>query len=73
MTYSIDLRRRVVAFVTDGRSKSEASRRFSVSRKLDEQALIAHVKANPLMLAKDRAAHFGVDPTSITRAYSACA
>lgn len=32
MTYSMDLRKRVVEFVATGGSKSEASRRFSVSR-----------------------------------------
>ena len=32
MTYSEDLRERVLAFVQDGGSKSEASRRFNVSR-----------------------------------------
>ena len=31
MTYSIDLRRRVVGFVNGGGSKAEASRRFEVS------------------------------------------
>lgn len=31
MTYSVDLRKRVVEFVTDGGSKAEASRRFKVS------------------------------------------
>jgi len=33
MTYSVDLRRRIVSFVGDGGSKAEASRRFSISRK----------------------------------------
>jgi transposase len=32
MTYSVDLRERVVTFVKQGRSKSEAARRFKVSR-----------------------------------------
>ena len=32
MTYSLDLRQRVVAFVNNGGSKAEASRRYSVSR-----------------------------------------
>jgi transposase len=32
MTYSVDLRERVVAFVKAGGSKSEAARRFKVSR-----------------------------------------
>jgi len=32
MTYSIDLRERVVGFVRSGGSKAEACRRFSVSR-----------------------------------------
>ncbi len=31
MTYSIDLRKRVVEFVTDGGSKAEASRQYQVS------------------------------------------
>ncbi len=32
MTYSVDLRERVVAFVKDGGSKTEAARRFGVAR-----------------------------------------
>jgi len=32
MTYSVDLRSRVVAFVQDGGSKAEAARRFDVCR-----------------------------------------
>lgn len=32
MTYSVDLRERVLAFVEAGGSKSEAARRFNVSR-----------------------------------------
>lgn len=32
MTYSLDLRKRVVKFVKDGGSKAEASRRYEVSR-----------------------------------------
>lgn len=32
MTYSVDLRERVVEYVRDGGSKSEAARRFGVSR-----------------------------------------
>ncbi len=31
MTYSIDLRKRVIGFVNEGGSKAEASRRFEVS------------------------------------------
>ena len=31
MTYSIDLRKRVVEFVSEGGSKAEASRRYEVS------------------------------------------
>ena len=33
MSYSVDLRKRVVSFVGSGGSKSEAARRFEVSRK----------------------------------------
>ena len=33
MTYSVDLRKRVVSFILSGGKKSEAMRRFSVSRK----------------------------------------
>ena len=32
MTHSLDLRKRVVAFVREGGSKSEVARRFKVSR-----------------------------------------
>jgi transposase len=87
MTYSIDLRTRVVAFVAKGGSKIEASDRFGVSRKtvynwlakedlrpkahgprrrkLDRQALRAHVATHPDALIRERAAHFGVSQTSI--------
>lgn len=33
MTYSVDLRKRVVEFIAGGGKKSEAARRFSVGRK----------------------------------------
>lgn len=33
MTYSVDLKERVVAYVREGGSKAEASRRYKVSRK----------------------------------------
>ena len=33
MSYSVDLRKRVVSYVESGGSKSEAARRFEVSRK----------------------------------------
>lgn len=32
MTYSVDLRKKVVAFIASGGSKAEASRRFGVAR-----------------------------------------
>ncbi len=32
MSYSVDLRKRVIGFVRDGGSKAEAARRFSVNR-----------------------------------------
>lgn len=36
--------------------------------KLDRQALRQHVTNHPHMLAKDRAAHFGVHPSNMCRA-----
>ena len=33
MSYSVDLRKRVVNYIESGGSKSEAARRFEVSRK----------------------------------------
>jgi len=82
MSYSIDLRQRVVDFVRGGGSKADASRRYQVSlwcvfdwlkrsglhpqkvmrrqRKLDWEALRAHVQAYPDALLKERAHHFQV-------------
>jgi transposase len=91
MTYSVDLRERVVSFVAGGGSKAEAARRFEVSRsvvydwmkrdnlhpkpyertkfrKLDKEALRRHVQSYPQMLSKERAVHFGVNPSSICEA-----
>ena len=88
MTYSVDLRAKVVAFVRGGGSKSEAARRFGVSRvavydwleredlaprqrgvsrirKLDRVALLKDVNAHPERLLKERAALFGVKPSSM--------
>ena len=87
MSYSIDLRQRVVSFVQKGGSKAEAARRFQVSlwcvfnwmkrkdlqpspalrrvRKLDWQALKAHVHAYPDALLRERAAHFKVHINAI--------
>ncbi len=84
MRCSIDLRKRVLEFVNSGASKSEAARRFKVSRssiytwlqsqnaltyqkpgptgprKLELQALRAHVQAYPDRTQAERAVHFGV-------------
>jgi len=91
MTYSIDLRERVVSYVRGGGRKTSAVKLFGVgrdtiyrwlstedlrpkayerkkARKLDLEALRRHVVAHPQMMAKDRASHFGVHPTSIIRA-----
>ena len=87
MSYSLDLRQRVVSFVQQGGSKAEAARRFQVSlwcvfdwikrndlqpcpalrrrRKLDWNALKAHVQAYPDALLRERAAHFGVHHNAI--------
>ena len=92
MSYSIDLRQRVVAFVQEGGSKAEAARRFQVSlwcifnwmqrkdlqpcpalrrvRKLNWQALKAHVQAHPDALLRERAAHFNVHINAIWYALS---
>ena len=88
MTYSVDLRAKVVEFVRGGGSKSEAARRFGVSRvavydwlgredlaprqrgvsrvrKIDRVALMKDVNAHPERLLKERAALFGVKPSSL--------
>jgi transposase len=83
MTYSVDFRKKVVAFVRDGGGQAEAARRFDISlwcvrdwlarkdlqpqqqgvprrRKLDKEALRAHVRDYPDALLRERAVHFGV-------------
>lgn len=88
MTYSVDLRRKVVAFVRDGGSQREAARHFDISlwcvrdwltrkdlkpqqkgvprqRKLDKQAVRAHVRDHPEAILRERAAHFGVHVSSM--------
>lgn len=82
MTYSIDLRQRVVAYAQSGVSQVEAAQVFGVTdrtlrhwlkredltpkqhgprrRKLDKEALRAHVRDYPDALLRERAAHFGV-------------
>lgn len=88
MTYSVDFREKVVAFVQNGGGQREAARRFDISlwcvrdwlarqnlqprqkgvprqRKLDKEALRAHVRDYPDALIRERAAHFGVYPNAI--------
>ena len=73
MTYSQDLRERVVAFVEAGGSKSEAARRFNVSRwcvydwmSLKEPTeLREHVEAFPDDYLHKRALHFNVSPPCV--------
>ena len=83
MTYSVDFRKKVVAYVRGGGGQAEAARRFDISlwcvrdwlaredlrpqqkgmprrRKLDKDALRAHVRDEPDALLRERAAHFGV-------------
>lgn len=88
MTYSVDLRRKVVAFVRDGGSQREAARHYDISlwcvrdwlarkdlqpqqqgvprqRKLDKEAVRAHVRDHPDAILRERAAHFGVHVSSM--------
>src|SRR5215470_6552220 len=88
MTDSMDLRKKVVAFVENGGSQAEAARRFDISlwcvrdwlarqdlqpqqqgvprlRKLDKEALRAHVRDYPDALIWERAVHFGVYPNAV--------
>ena len=83
MTYSVDFRKKVVAYVRNGGGQAEAARRFDISlwcvrdwlarkdlqpqqkgvprrRKLDKEALRAHVRDYPDALLRERAVHFGV-------------
>ena len=84
MRYSIDLRRRVIAYVAAGGSKTEAAKKYDVSRgsvhnwtrdgdglsyekpgpkgtrKIDRDALAAHVEAHNDATQKELACHFGV-------------
>src|SRR5882672_9133159 len=88
MTYSVDFRKKVVAFVRGGDGQREAARRFDISlwcvrdwltrpdlqpqqkgvprqRKLDKEALRAHVRDYPDALIRERVAHFGVYPNAV--------
>ena len=91
MTYSVDFRKKVVAFVRNGGGQAEAARRFGISlwcvrdwlarkdlqpqqagvprrRKLDKEALRAHVRDNPDAIIRERAAHFGVHYNAVWEA-----
>ena len=88
MTYSVDFRKKVVAFVHNGGGQAEAARHFDISlwcvrdwlarkdlaprqkgvprhRKLDKEAVRAHVRDDPDALLRERAQHFGVRISSI--------
>src|ERR1700753_2122926 len=88
MTYSVDFRKKVVAFVHSGGGQAEAARHFDISlwcvrdwlarkdlaprqkgvprhRKLDKEALRAHVRDYPDALLRERAQHFGVRISSM--------
>ena len=88
MPYSVDFRKKVVAFVRNGGGQREAARRFDISlwcvrdwmkrtdlqpqqkgvprlRKLDKEALRAHVRDEPDAILRERAAHFGVRVSSM--------
>ena len=95
MIYSIDLRKRVIAFIENGGKKLEASRQFNVCRptidkwlllkketgslespplpprswrKLNPEALLAHVEAYPDGMLEDYAEHFQTSPSGVWRA-----
>ena len=91
MTYSVDFRKKVMAYVRDGGSQAEAVRHFDISlwcvrdwlarkdleprqkgvprqRKLDKEALRAHVRDHPDATLRERSAHCGVDPSVIGKA-----
>ncbi len=73
MTYSTDLRERMMKYVREGGSKAEAARRYAVSeatsarrrRKIDWEALESHVQQHPEATIKDRAKQFAVNPSTI--------
>lgn len=94
MTYSVDFRKKVVAFVRNGGGQREAARRFDISlwcvrnwlarkdlpprqkgvprrRKLDKDALRAHVRDSPDAIIRERAVHFGVHGNAIWLALKA--
>ena len=91
MTYSVDFRKKVVAFVRNGGGQRDAARRFAISlwcvrdwlarkdlqpqqkgvprrRKLDKQALRAHVRDEPDALLRERAVRFGVHLSVVGKA-----
>jgi transposase len=94
MTYSVDFRKKVVAYVRNGGGQAEAARHFDISlwcvrdwltrkdlqprqkgvprqRKLNKEALRAHVRDYPDALLRERAAHFGVHINAIDVALKA--
>ena len=91
MTYSVDFRKKVVAFVRNGGGQRDAARRFAISlwcvrdwlartdlqpqqkgvprrRKLDKQALRAHLRDEPDALLRERAVRFGVHLSVVGKA-----
>jgi transposase len=91
MTYSVDFRKKVVAFVRNGGGQAEAAHHYGISlwcvrdwlarkdlqpqqkgvprqRKLDKDALRAHVRDEPDALLRERAVRFGVHMSVIGKA-----
>lgn len=64
MIYSIDLRKRVIAFIETGRLEAPPLPPRSW-RKLNPEALVAYVEAHPDRMLEDYAEHFqtGVSAT----------
>ena len=87
MTYSVDIKERVLGYVNEGGSKTEAARLYGVHRqtvylwlskedlhpnvgftrrrKLDKEALAAHVRDVPDAYLRERAKHFGVHKNAV--------
>jgi putative transposase len=68
MSYSLDLRKKVIDYVENGGSITKAAALFNIKhrqRKLDWKALSKDVQENPEARLRDRAEKFGVRPSAI--------
>jgi putative transposase len=94
MSYSVDLREKVISYIEEGGKKSVANKLFKISRstidewilrkkekgnlepneyprpsKIDEEALIKHIKINSNVTQKECASKFKITQAGICKAF----